>query len=64
MEKERMFLVTKKINKELVVLGYIISQYYPSNISNNQKKAKEMFGHEYVTITEVPKKCHVILESR
>ena len=62
MKKERMFLITKKINKELIVLGYVTSASYPSSIANNQEKAKEMFGYEYVTITEVPEKCLVKLQ--
>lgn len=58
---ERMFLITKKINGKLTVLGYVTSTHYPSTIANDQEKAKEMFGYEYVTISEIGKKCHVEL---
>lgn len=61
MDKERMFLISKVINKKHVILGYILSESFPSTIANDQEKAKEMFGYEYVTVTEVSKKCHVIL---
>lgn len=61
MEKERLFLVTKKIDKHVVILGYIKSNMYPSTIANDQEKAKEKFGYDYVTITEVPEKCFVKL---
>ena len=61
MEKERLFLVTKKIDKDVVILGYIKSNMYPSTIANDQEKAKEKFGYDYVTITEVPEKCFVKL---
>ena len=57
--KERLFLITKEINKELVILGYVTSNPYPSTIANDQEKAKEMFGHTYVTVTEVKEKCFV-----
>lgn len=61
MEKERLFLVTKHIDKHVVILGYIKSNMYPSDIANIQEKAKEKFGYENVTITEVPEKCFIKL---
>ena len=61
MGKERLFLVTKKIDKHVVILGYIKSNTYPSTIANDQEKAKEKFGYDYVTITEVQEKCFVKL---
>lgn len=57
--KERLFLITKEINKELVILGYVTSTNYPSTIANDQEYAKEMFGYTYVTVTEVTEKCFV-----
>lgn len=59
MEKERLFLVTKKIDKNIVILGYVKSNTYPSTIANDQLKAREMFGYDYLTITEVPQRCHI-----
>lgn len=59
MEKERLFLVTRLIDKHVVILGYIKSNMYPSDIANIQEKAKEKFGYDYVTITEIPEKCFI-----
>lgn len=57
MKKERIFLITKKIDKNIVILGYVTSSNYPSTIVNDQDKAKEMFGYDYVTVTEISKRC-------
>ena len=63
MKKERVFLITKEIDKKLIVLGYIKSDMYPSDIANDQEKAKEMFGYDYVTINEIKPKCFNVLKT-
>lgn len=57
MAKERIFLITKVIKNELVVLGYVKGELYPADIANNQEKAKEMFGYDYVNIHELSERC-------
>lgn len=59
--RERIFLVSKEIDKELVVLGYVKSNTYPSTLANDQEAAKEAFGYTYLTISELPEKGYVKL---
>ena len=59
MKKERLFLISKKIENRFVILGYIKSDMYPSDIANFQDKAKEQFGYDYVDITEIKEKCFI-----
>ena len=59
MKNERLFLITKKIDGQMVVLGYIKSPVFPSTIANDQEKAKAKFGYSYVTVTEITERCHI-----
>lgn len=58
---KRLFLITKKFNKENIILGYVTSSNYPSRIANDQDYAREKFGYDYLTVTEVTKKCYIEL---
>ena len=58
---KRLFLITKKINKQTVILGYVTSNSYPSRIANDQDYAREKFGYDYLTVMEVTEKCYIKL---
>lgn len=57
----RLFLITKKTNKETIILGYVESNNYPSTIANDQDYAKKMFGYDYLSVTEISEKCFIKL---
>ena len=58
MSKERMFLITKVIDDNLVILGYVTGSQYPSTLANDHEKQKEQFGYTGIRVTEVSEKCH------